>query len=183
MKKFSEIYKEKVNESQIQQENKVLESFKKVYSALLDNYRITSLYDLDADSQVSFLTELNQYWNENEGLLEKGEKFLDKRVISLNENSTVVQKKNFLKEKTIAIINETLRQVDFKDKIYSVLDEMYHQIKATDIGEVLPPHIITDIVKENFHSSIDKFVRDINEELTNSIKPKRKYIVKVRTKI
>jgi hypothetical protein len=183
MKKFSEIYKEKVNEAEIQQENKVLEGFKKVYSALLDHYGLTTINDLDGDSQLSFLTELNHYWSEGEGISEKGEKFLQKRSMILNENSTAVQKKNFLKEKSSVLIAETLRQTNIKYKIYDVIDEMYKQTKAGNLRDVLSPDMITTIIAESFSKTLDQFITDINKELRESVEPKRKYFVKVKSKI
>lgn len=183
MKKFSEIYKEKVNEAEVKQESRVIEGFKKIYTAMLDHYGIASIHDLNEDSQVSFLTELNYYWTENEGLSEKGEKFLQKRSMILNENSTAVQKKNFLKDKSIAVINETLRQSNIKYRLYDVIDEMYKQTKSSNLSDVLSPDMITTLIAESFSKSLDEFISDINKELRESVQPKRKYFVKVKTKL
>ena len=94
MQKFHDLYKQKLSENEALQENKVLSDFRNIYSAMLEHYEITSIHDLDDESQLSFLTELNHYWSEEEGLSEKGEKFIAKRSLSLNENSTSQQKKN-----------------------------------------------------------------------------------------
>ena len=181
MKKFAEIYKEKLSQAEIQQETKVLESFKHVYSAMLDHYGLTTIHDLDEESQLSFLTELNHYWSEEEGISEKGEKFLQKRSMILNENSTSVQKKNFLKEKATILINETLRQTNMKYKLYDIIDTMYKQIKASNLRDILSPDMITTIIAESFARSLDDFVTDINKELRESVEPKRKYFVKIKT--
>jgi predicted nucleic-acid-binding protein len=182
MKKFGEIYKEKLNEAETRQENKVLDEFKLVYGAMLEHYGLTSVKQLDDESQISFLTELNHYWSEEEGLNEKGKSFLTKRSMSLNENSTAVQKKNFLREKSYAVINETLRQSNLRVRLYDVIDEMYKQLKASDLSDILTPDMITSIITESLVRSVNEFTTSINKELKESVKPKRKYFVKVHAK-
>ena len=178
MRKFGEIYKEKMNEAEIRLENKVLDDFKAVYNAMLEHYGLNSVHQLNEESQLSFLTELNNYWAEETGLNEKGQLFLDKRDMTINENSTAVQKKNFLRIKSYAVINETLRQSNIKFKLYDILDEMYKSLNASDIGEVLSPDMITTIVNESFAKSLNEFISSISKELKNSAKPKRKYFVR-----
>jgi hypothetical protein len=180
MKKFSEIVKEKILKDEVLQESKVLGDFKEVYGSMLDHYGLTSIHDLNEESRLSFLTELNHYWSEEEGISEKGEKFLQKRSMSLNENSTAVQKKNFLKEKTSVLIKETLRQTDLKYKIYDVIDEIYHQVNASNLRDILSPDMITTIIAESFAKSLDEFTANINKELRESVQPKRKYFVKIK---
>ena len=180
MRKFQDVYKEKLNEAQILQENKVLDDFKKIYGALLEHYGLTTIHDLNKESQLSFLTELNHYWCEEDGLNERGEKFLQNLSMSLNENSTAVQKKNFLKEKATILIKETLRQTDLKFKIYDIVDQMYKQVNASDLRDVLSPDMITTIIAESFAKSLDEFTTNINKELRESTQPKRKYFVKIR---
>jgi hypothetical protein len=174
MRKFGELYKLKVNESENLQETKVLQDFKSVYNAMLEHYGLTSVHQLNEESQLSFLTELNNYWSEEEGMSEKGERFLVKRSMALNENSTAVQKKNYLKDKTYKVINETIRQSDLKYKLYDVIDEMYHQLSASDIADILTPDMITQIITESFSKSLDKFTQNIKYELSESTKSKRK---------
>jgi len=180
MKKFSEIVKEKISSAQVLQESKVLEDFKEVYGSMLDHYGLTSIHDLNEESQLSFLTELNHYWSEEEGISEKGEKFLQKRSMSLNENSTAVQKKNFLKERASVLIKETLRQTDLKYKLYDIVDMMYKQTNASDLRDILSPDMITTIIAESFARSLDEFTTNINKELRESVQPKRKYFVKIK---
>lgn len=180
MRKFNEIYKEKLNEAQSLKESKVIGDFRSIYSAMLDQYGIKSINTLDEQTQISFLTELSNYWSEEKGINEKGENFLKKRSISLNENSTCVQKKNYLRVKTEAVINETLRQTELKWKIYNIIDEIYHQIKASSLNEILTPDTITNIISESFSKSLDDFMSNINRELKESAVPKRKYVVKVK---
>jgi hypothetical protein len=182
MKKFSEIYKEKINEAEILQENKVLDGFKNIYNAMLEHYGLASVRDLDENSQMSFLSELNGYWSEESGVSEKGEKFLLKRSMSLNENSTAIQKKNFLRIKSAAVINETIRQSNLKFKLYDVIDEMYKQLNASNLNDILTPDMITTIISESFNRSLEEFTSNINKELRESTEPKRKYFVKVKSK-
>lgn len=175
MKKFGEIYKEKVNEAETRQESKVLGEFRVIYNALLEHYTLKTIHELDDNSQISFLTELNQYWSEDSGLSEKGQKFLDKRSMYLNENSTTAQKKNYLKEKAAIVINETMRQTNLKFKIYDIIDEMYKQINGDDVSDILNPDTITNILGECFLNSIKDLTGTINIELKESVKPKRRY--------
>jgi len=182
MKKFGEIYKVKVNEAETRQESKVLTDFKLVYNAMLEHYGLNSVHQLNEESQLSFLTELNHYWSEEAGLSEKGQSFIEKRSMSLNENSTAVQKKNYLRNKTYAVVNETLRQSNIKFKIYDIIDEMYKQLNASDLADILTPDMITQIISESLNRSLSEFTAGIHKELSESVKPKRKYIVKVNKK-
>lgn len=182
MKKFNEIYKQKLNESEILQESKVLEDFKVVYGAMLEHYGLNSVHQLNEESQLSFLTELNHYWSEEEGVNEKGLKFLAKHAMTLNENSTAIQKKNFLRTKSYAIINETFRQTNLKFRLYDIVDEMYKQLSAKDLSDILTPDMITNIISESFNKSLSEFTANINKELKESVRHKRKYYVKVNAK-
>jgi len=178
MKKFGEIYKAKVNEAEIRFENKILDDFKIIYNDMLEHYGLESVHQLNEQDKTSFLTELNIYWSEEEGLSEKGEIFLEKRTMTLNENSTATQKKNFLRDKSYAIINETLRQSDIKYKLYDIIDEMYKQLNASSLNDILTPDTILTIISESFNRSVVSFKENMFVELKESAKPKRKYIIK-----
>ena len=173
MRKFGDVYKQKLNESETRQETKVTEEFKSVYKAMLEHYGLNAINQLNEESQLSFLTELNRYWSEEEGLSEKGQAFLQKRSMSLNENSTAEQKKNFLRAKSYAVINETLRQSQVKYKLYDVIDEMYSQLNASGLNDILSPDMITTIISESFNKSLTDFTNNINKELKESAKAKR----------
>lgn len=180
MKKFGEILKVKVNEAENRQESKVLGDFRVIYNAMLEHYGLTSVHDLDEASQVSFLTEVNHYWSEEAGINEKGDQFLAKRSMTLNENSTAVQKKNFLRAKSYSIISETLRQSNIKFRLYDVIDTMYKQLNANNLSDILTPDMITNIISESFHKSLAEFTTNMNTELNESVVPKRKYFIKVK---
>ena len=173
MRKFGDICKEKQAVAESLFENKVLNDFKLVYGAMLEHYGLTSIDQLDKEAELSFLTELKHYWSEEDGISEKGENFVKTRTMSLNENSTATQKKNYLKSKTYAIVNETLRQSDLKYRLYDVIDEMYHQIDASNVRDVLTPDMITNIISESFNKSLTEFTANINKELTESAKIKK----------
>jgi len=179
MRNFTEVYKEKVNESEQLHESKIVGDFRKIYNALLEHYNLTAIHDLNETSQISFLTELNEYWSEEKGLSESGISFLKKRSLRLTENSTPLQKKNFLKTKATVLLNETMRQGDMKYKVYTILDEMYTQIKGESIDEVLSPNMISDIITEAFAESLDDFISTIRNEISESAKPKKKAVTKV----
>lgn len=183
MKKFNEKYKEKLQEHNEMQETKVLSDFRSIYNAMLENYNIKAIHELDDESQLSFLTELSHYWSEEEGLSEKGEKFIEKRSLILNENSTPAQKKNFLKAKISVVINETLRQAELKWRIYDCIDEAYNQLNAEDLRGVLAPTAITEIVTTSLKEAVDKLSKTIDTELNESAKETKKYIVKIKSKI
>jgi len=173
MKKFGEVYKKKMNEAEQLHEARLVEDFRKIYNSLLEHYNLTAIHDLNEKSQVAFLSELNQYWSEEEGLSDLGRNFLQKRETRLTENSTPLQKKNFLKDKAAILLNETLRQNDVKYKLYSVIDEMYQQVKGENIEDVLSPKMIGDIITEAFAGSLDEFILNIRTELTESAKPEK----------
>lgn len=170
MQRFSEIYKRKLNESEVHQETKVAEEFKSIYGAMLEFYGLRAINNLNEESKLSFLTELNRYWTEEEGLTEKGQAFLQKRSMSLNENSTAVQKKNYLRSKSYAVINETLRQSKVKYKLYDAIDEIYTQTAAKNITEILSPDTMYTIILESFNKAIANFMQQVNTELNESVK-------------
>jgi len=172
MRKFGEIYKEKLNEASDQQESKILKDFKSIYSVMLEHYGIVSVHDLDPKTERSFLTELNKYWSEDGGLTKSGKEFLKDRRFTLNENSTSNQKKIFLKNKSKIMLNEIMRQTNLKFKLYNIIDEMYNQISASNLTDVLPADSIVDIIKESFSESLTKFFGNIRHELRDSSKKK-----------
>ena len=180
MRHFSEVYKTKMQEAEAFQENKVLGDFRQIYEAMIKTYGILSVHELDEPTKLSFLTELNHYWDDENGLNEKGERYIVKSSMTLNENSTVVQKKNFLKTKVTVIVNEVIRQSNLKTKLYDTLDEMYKSVKAKNLSDVLPPESITKIFNEAINESVTVFVRDVNKELSNNTEPRKKYIIKVK---
>jgi len=170
MRKFYDVYKEKQTKSIELIEGKVLDDFKCIYSALQTKYDISDFYALNEEEQVTFLAEMNSYWNEKEGTSERGKKFLLTRSDVLSENSTSLQKKNYLKNKTSVIISETLRQSDLKWKIYDIIDEIYSETQAKAISDILSPDLISEIVNESFKVSLDNFVNEIKTELNESEK-------------
>jgi len=182
MKKFHELYKEKVSEAEELQETQVLTDFRNVYNMMLEHYAIASIHELDEESQVSFLTELNHYWSEDAGISEKGEKFIAKRCLMLNENSTATQKKNFLKSKVQNLISETVRQSDLKWKLYDVIDEMYNQLNASSLRDILTPDMIKNIIFETFSNTVNEFTENIHKELSESAAPQKKFVVKIKAK-
>lgn len=174
MRKFVDLYKEKLNESESRREAKILNDFQTVYNAMLEHYGLKSVNQLNERSQTSFLTELNRYWSEESGLSEKGQSFLEKRSMELNESSTATQKKNFLRVKSYAVINETIRQSNLRNKLYDVIDEMYHQLNAKDLRDILTPETIIQVISETLNKSLGEFTANMTTELTESAKIKKK---------
>lgn len=169
MRKFNEVFKEKQNRSNEIFENKLLGEFKTIYGTLLEKYSISDFYTLNEEEQITFLNELNTYWNEEEGSTEKGKKFLQIRSDVLSENSTSLQKTNYLKDKSSKIILETIRQSELKWKLYDVIDEMYSEINAKGLNDILAPENITSIIQESFNIALNKFVSEIKTELNESV--------------
>jgi len=168
MRKFNDIYKDKLNESESLHESKVLESFKQVYNALLENYKTNDLYKLTESNQLAFLSELSHYWSEDEGLSDKGKLFLENRSSSLTSNSTSEQKKNYIKSKIKGVVNESLRLLDLKYKVYDVIDDVYKQVNGQSINDVLTPNEIVTVIKESLNECFGPFVKNINIELNES---------------
>lgn len=170
MRKFNAVLKEKQIKEEKVFEKKVLGQFKRVYDALLEKYRIPEFKQLSEEAQGVFLSELNAYWSEAEGVSEMGVKFLNTRGKALNEHSSAEQKKNVLQEKADVVISETLRQTELKYKLYNVIDEMYNEVKASKLSEVLPPEVIFETFKESFVKNIKSLLGEINYELKESSK-------------
>ena len=174
MRKFNDVYKDKQNRANELLEGRVLNEFKSLYSLLLDKYRVSDFYTLNEEEQVTFLSEINTYWNDQEGTTEKGKKFLQIRSDVLSEGSTSLQKKNYLKNKATTIISESIRQTNLKWKIYDIIDEMFNETQAKQISDILSPDNIVDIVKESLNSYVDNFINEIKKELNESAKETNK---------
>lgn len=166
MRKFNAVFKEKQAISEQILEERLLNEFKEVYSSLLEQYEIPEFHDLDENTQVAFLRELNEYWTEEEGLSVKGVKFLKTKSTLLTEDSTDLQKQSYLRKKAVAIISETLRQSGVKTKIYEVLDEMFQNTKSEKIEDVLPTDTITGTVLESFGVSLEDLLTEMIYELS-----------------
>ncbi len=168
MRKFNIVFKEKQNRSAELKESKVLGDFKNLYNALLEKYGIFDFYSLNEEEQLTFLTELNSYWTEEDGLLDRGKKFMQIRSDVLSESSTVLQKKNFLRGKASVIISEILRQSNLKWKLYDIIDEMYGEVNAKGLADVLTPETIVTILNESLKDSSEVFIEEISKELNES---------------
>jgi hypothetical protein len=166
MRKFTAVFKEKQAKTEQILEEKLLNQFKEVYSSLLEQYSISEFYDLDENTQVAFLRELNEYWTEEEGLSNKGSKFLKTKATILTENSTALQKKSYLKNKATTVIAEVLRQSDIKTKLYNVLDEMYNSTESSEISDVLPTEAISGTILESFGTALQDLMTEIVYELS-----------------
>ena len=174
MRKFNVVFKEKQNISEQLLEGKLLDEFKSIYSNLLEQYQVAEFNDLNEDTQLAFLRELNEYWTEEKGLSNKGTNFLKTKTFLLTEDSTPRQKEFYLKNKTTNVISEALRQVEIKNKLYDVLDEMFKNTKSTNISEVLSTEVISKIILESFGISLQDLMTEIVYEISGDEKIKGK---------
>jgi hypothetical protein len=170
MRKFSQVLKEKQTRVEDLFEKEVLSQFKRVYGALLEKYGVAEFQNLSEKYQPVFLAELNSYWSEEEGLTENGTKFVEAKEATLNESSTDDQRKAHLQNKAQILISETLRQSNIKWKIYQVIDEMYKEVKASNLSEVLSTDDLYGSIKESFVKSLKEFLVEINYELKENSK-------------
>ena len=170
MRKFNSLYKDKLDQALNEHETKVLGDFRQVYDILLENYNTISINDLNKETQTALLGELNRYWNETDGLTDKGRLFLNKKAMTLTESSTVSQKKNYLKSKIKSTISEALRQTDLKYRIYDIVDYMYKETNSQTISDVLTPNKINGVLTESFNEIISDFLGNISTELNESEK-------------
>jgi len=170
MRKFNTVFKEKQNESIKNHEDRILNEFKDVYAKLLENYNITSLNVLNETTKLAFLSQVNELWNDQCGLSDKGIKFLNDNCLFLTENSTPSQKKNYLKQKSAVLLKESFRQYDLKYKLYDIIDAMYEQVKGDNLTDVLTPTSIMTILSESFNEIASEFLTNIQKELKESVK-------------
>ena len=167
MRKFNQVFKEKQVISEKILEGKLLNEFKDIYSDLLEQYQITKFDDLDENTQVAFLRELNEYWSEDTGLSKKGLNFLKTKSSLLTEDSTPLQKVSYLRNKSTIVISEALRQVGIKEKLYDILNEMFKNTKSTDISDVLSTDVISGTILESFGTSLQDLMTEIVYELSS----------------
>ena len=165
MLKFDKILKEKQELSKKLNEQKVLKSFKKVYSLLLEQYNVPKFEKLDTSTKKAFLNELNIYWDKKKGITKKGYKFIKENKSLLTESSTPKQKAKYLKDKVTSVLEQSLNNHKVKDNIYKVLDEMYKQTKSQDIEDVLPAEEITKLIAESMSKAIGKITSEIFYEI------------------
>ena len=170
MRKFSQVLKDKQGKAEQLFEQNILSQFKRVYNALLEKYEVSQYKELSEKYQEVFLAELNSYWTEEDGLSESGSRFINLKQSTLNESSTNEQKKIRLMDKSKIIINETLRQSNLKWKLYGVIDEMYNEVNASHLSDVLPASELIGAIKESFISSLKEILTEVNYELKESTK-------------
>jgi hypothetical protein len=170
MRKFQSVYKDKMETFNKIQESKVLSEFENVYYVLLENYGIANVAELNEKKQTAFLTEMSEYWSEETGITQLGINFLKDKSSILTESSTIDQRKTYLKNKSMAVLNETIKQTDLKSKLYDVIDNMYKQLNASNVAEVLSPRIIVNIMSESINETLTNFIKNIETELTESVK-------------
>jgi hypothetical protein len=170
MKKFNAVLKTKLQNHDLVQEKKILLGFKKVYNTLLEKYETPSFHEINETNKPIFLAELNSYWSEDKGLLKKGKLFLKGETDMLNEKSSPIQKKLFIKKRITPIISEVLRQSNLKWKMYDIIDTVYKETKATQLNEVLSPDAIVDTVLESFQTSLRGFMEEVQYELNENAK-------------
>ncbi len=168
MQKFRQVFKTKQSLTESQNEKLVLGSFKKVYAALLEKYRISEFNTLNEERQPAFLAELHSYWDEKAGILPKGIKFLRGNSDLLTEKSTSDQKRNFMKKRAVPAISETFKQSNLKYKLYDIIDEMYKSTASKKLGDVLTPKEMTEILVESFRDSVKNIMTEIKYELNEN---------------
>ena len=173
MRKFRTVLKTKQKRHDLVQEKKILLGFKKVYNALLEKYETSSFHDIDKDNKQIFLAELHSYWSEDKGLLKKGRRFLKGESDILNEQSSVVQKRQYMKKRITPIISEVLRQSNLKYKIYDVIDEVYRGTNAQNLNDVMTPDAMLDIMLESFQISLKDFMMEVQYELSENSKEEK----------
>jgi hypothetical protein len=167
MRKFTAVFKEKQAILEQVLETRLLNEFKDIYSSLLEQYETTEFHELDENTKVAFLRELNEYWTEETGISKKGKDFLKNKSVLLTESSTPLQKQSYLRNKVATVISETLRQAEIKQKIYNVLDEMFKNTKSKDISDVLPTDAISGTILESFGISLQDLMTEIVYELSD----------------
>lgn len=168
MKNFGVIYKNKIKEAEELANAEILNGFKTIYESMLNHYKLVDINALTEEAKLSFLTELNKYWNEETGLTNAGKIFINKRVTTLNENSTKIQKNNYLKDKTYNVLKDVFERANIKYRIYNVLDEMFEQTNSSNINDVLPVNTITENLKEVFGEVLNEYIDEIYNELKES---------------
>jgi len=170
MKKFRTVLKTKQSRHNLDQEKKILLGFKKVYNTLLEKYETSAFHNINEETKPVFLAELNSYWSEDKGLLKKGKLFLKGDSDMLNEASSNIQKKQYMKKRITPLISEVLRQSNLKWKMYDVINEVYKNTNAESLGDVMPANDISDTVLESFQSSLREFMKEVHFELTENSK-------------
>lgn len=170
MRKFSTVLKEKQTESIKLHESKILSDFSRIYDKMLEAYETVSVNNLDDTTKAAFMTELNEYWNEDEGMNDRGRNYLNDNCVALTEKSTSLQKKKYLKKKASIVIESNFNRSNLKYNLYDVLDEMYKQINGENIKDVLSPKAIVEILKESMDKVTADFIKNVEMELTESSK-------------
>lgn len=165
MRKFNALYKDQQKKAQDLNENKIAGALETVYSALLEKYEVSAFKELTPEYQDVFLNELNTYWSDSDGISEKGNKFLQGNSEYLSEHASTIQKKNFFKKKVLPIVEETIRQTNLKYKIYDLINEMYKDLNASQLSDVLTPNVLFSVISESYVKAGEEFLTEIHYEL------------------
>ena len=169
MKNFSEVYQAERQKVLIERKNKQIQEYKDVKKALMEAFKTSDPNLLPLEARKSFITTLNECYKKDKGLTPKGRKFLDTHVISLNENSTKEQKINYLKRRLNEEVELNLVASGIKESIKSIIDEMYKGIKTSNISNVLPTNVISDIIRYTLLSQLELYMANVYAELNKDV--------------
>lgn len=177
MRKFNTIVKEKQDIANTLHEQKVLQDYSMIYSALLNKWNTNSVSSLSLDEQESFDAELNALWESDKGITKKGSNFLIDRSMFLTESSTDKQKKHYLNEKLQTALSKIINESSIKKEFYDILDEMYKQTNSKLLDDVLKTEDILKLFNTQLSESIKNVYTSIKNDLSENVKSKSKYYI------
>ena len=167
MKKFSEVYKSEKQKVLNDRKARNINDYKAIKNALMEAYHTTDPNSLPNKKKKAFITSLNECYKKDKGLTAKGRKFLETHVLTLNENSTEEQKRYYLRKKINESVSLNLEGSGIKESITSIIDEMYKDIKASNISQVLSPSLIANIIRDTLITQVDRYMIPIYSELSD----------------
>lgn len=166
MRDYNSVYADKVMISEKYKEDMIVEGYQKILSALMEDNNVRNIGELEHGERMSFESKLQECFNINEGITEKGKSYLVDRKQFLTESSTNDERMTFLSKKIHSILEESVYLGGMKEKIYEAFNDIYVGVKATKFDEALSMKDFERCVRESFANYISQtLIKEMKNEI------------------
>lgn len=148
MRKFNDVYTDKLNESIKEKENRVVAEYRTILEALMEDNNVQYIADLKTDEKASFDSKLSECFDMENGITEKGKSYLQNRKNFLTESSTTTERKEYLKERIFKVVEGKMYTQALKDGVYLAINDLYEGVNACKLTDALTIEEIEECICE-----------------------------------
>lgn len=156
MRDYNTIIKEKTDILNNDKETIIMESYKKLLNKLYTDKKIISVNDLSESERESLQSNIDKFFNIDEGLTLEGEKYLNNNSNLLTEKSTKDERKKFLMESINDSLSKSFYVHALKEGIYSSINDLYEGVGAKNLTDVMCVTELENVICE----SINNYIRE-----------------------